>query len=153
MSKKPGSSRHRQSTTVNRISKRSTPSKDRIVETTSRSLYPLAVVNDTWTRSSWIKVTDVCGTNIVSIPFDFLVSSQECNWRYVRYLIAESVEEPGELWTKESNTLVNLATDVVPGHYIYTRQGKPALDRVSRSSMGGISVHPISFADDRCSRP
>jgi hypothetical protein len=83
------------------------------------------VVNDTWTSSSKIKITDISGTNILSIPYDFLSAGQECNWQYVGYLIAESVMEPGELWTEGLKTLVDLATDVAPGCYTYVRHGEP----------------------------
>ena len=125
MSTKAGSTRQRQTGKVKRSSKRSLLGKERAAETISPSLYPLAVVNDTWTTSSKIKITDISGTNILSIPYDFLSASQECNWQYIGYLMAESVEEPGELWTEGSKTLVDLATDVVPGCYTYVRHGEP----------------------------
>lgn len=121
MSTKAGSTRQRQTGKVKRSSRRSTSGKERAAETISPSLYPLAVVNDTWTSSSKVKITDISGTNILSIPYDFLSAGQECNWQYIGYLIAESVKGPGELWTDGSKTLVDLATDVEPGCYTYVR--------------------------------
>jgi hypothetical protein len=60
-------------------------------------------------------VEDVGGTNIISIPFEFLSASQECNWKYIHCLISESVEESGDLWHSDSNVLVDIAAEPAPG--------------------------------------
>ena len=140
MSTKSGSVSQTRAKNAKRTSKRSTTGRPRVPEAASRASYPLAIVNDTWASSSRIKVEDVDGTNIISIPFEFLSSSQECSWKYIHYLISESVEEPGDLWHSESNTPVDIAAETACGHYTYIRRGKFQWDHGARLRMAGIFV-------------
>jgi len=132
MSTKSGSVSQPRAKNAKRTSKRSTTGRSRIPEVASRTSYPLAIVNDTWASSSRIKVEDVGGTNIIAIPFEFLSASQECSWTYSQYLISESVEEPGDLWHSESNDLVDIAAETVPGRYTYIRRGRYQWDHAVR---------------------
>ena len=85
--------------------------------------YPLAA--GLWPGTEVIEVYDVNNTRICTIPINFLQESGDRTWLFAFYCIRACVDHAGTLVHDDDvhNTAIDPTSAVVPGRYLFLRQG------------------------------
>lgn len=89
----------------------------------STKYYPLAA--GLWPGTEVVEVYDVNNTRICTIPINFLQESGDRTWLFAFYCIRACVDHDGTLVHDDDvhNTAIDPASAVVPGRYLFLRQG------------------------------